>query len=227
LAEEKVIAAKLVINYPQLNTLLQSRRNSPNSLLAKLTRDSEKRSELFETFDLSSPRRINNGGEAVASKTAQPFTKTLDKLFSHSNWSFVISVGFGVTWLVQVVFEFLVSVRESLRSGCSRFLPSGYQEPCKLSSLPSYIDSVPQGRKPEGVRLHCTPVDDKIPIFMVHPGVGEVLIFVKYFQNERSALSAPVVEPSHTIFVSMGEMVSTYAAAVNRTQPKGPYAVAG
>jgi len=59
LTEEKVIAAKLVINHPQLNTLLQSRRNSPNLLLAKLTRDFEKRNELFKTFNLSSPRRIN------------------------------------------------------------------------------------------------------------------------------------------------------------------------
>jgi len=117
----------------------------------------------------------------------------------------------------------LVSVRESLRSGCSRFLPSGYQELCKLSSLPSYIDSVPQARKPEGVRLHCTPVDDKIPIFMVHPGVGEVLIFVKYFQNERlfCSLRARGFEPSHTFFISMGEMVSTYAAVSTTRSPRG------
>ncbi|OJA10654.1 hypothetical protein AZE42_07277 [Rhizopogon vesiculosus] len=73
---------------------------------------------------------------------------------------------------------------------------------------------------------------NKTPIFFVHPGVGEVLIFVnlaKYFQNERPfyALRARGFEPGHPFFTSMDEMVSCYAAAVKRTQPKGPYAIAG
>ncbi|KAF9244493.1 atromentin synthetase [Melanogaster broomeanus] len=70
------------------------------------------------------------------------------------------------------------------------------------------------------------------PIFMVHPGVGEVLIFVnlaKYFQNERPfyALRARGFEPGHPFFTTMDEMVSCYAAAVKRTQAHGPYAIAG
>jgi thioesterase domain-containing protein len=72
----------------------------------------------------------------------------------------------------------------------------------------------------------------KTPIFMVHPGVGEVLIFVnlaKYFANDRPfyALRARGFEPGQPFFSSMDEMVSCYAAAVKRTQPHGPYAVAG
>ncbi|KAH0835534.1 Alpha/Beta hydrolase protein [Lanmaoa asiatica] len=64
------------------------------------------------------------------------------------------------------------------------------------------------------------------------PGVGEVLIFVnlaKYFQNERPfyAFRARGFEPGHHFFGSMDEMVSSYAAAVKRTQPHGPYAIAG
>ena len=71
-----------------------------------------------------------------------------------------------------------------------------------------------------------------MPIFMVHPGVGEVLIFVtlaKHFQNESPfyALHARGFEPNHTFFTSMDKMVSTYAAAVKCMQPKGPYAIAG
>ncbi|KAG1769937.1 atromentin synthetase [Suillus placidus] len=73
---------------------------------------------------------------------------------------------------------------------------------------------------------------NKTPIFFVHPGVGEVLIFVnlaKYFQNERPfyALRARGFEPGHPLFASMDEMVSCYAAAVKRTQARGPYAIAG
>ena len=55
---------------------------APNFLLAKLTRDLEKRTELFGTFNLSSLRRINSGGEAIVSKTAQAFATTLKNLSS-------------------------------------------------------------------------------------------------------------------------------------------------
>ena len=55
---------------------------APNFLLAKLTRDLEKRTELFGTFNLSSLRRINSGGEAVVSKTAQAFATMLKNLSS-------------------------------------------------------------------------------------------------------------------------------------------------
>ncbi|OJA14888.1 hypothetical protein AZE42_12071 [Rhizopogon vesiculosus] len=92
---------------------------------------------------------------------------------------------------------------------------------CKDSQTEEYDPIVP---------LQLT--GNKTPIFFVHPGVGEVLIFVnlaKYFQNERPfyALRARGFEPGHPFFTTMDEMVSCYAAAVKRTQPKGPYAIAG
>jgi acyl-coenzyme A synthetase/AMP-(fatty) acid ligase len=71
---------------------------SPNTLLAKLARDLEKKSDLIGTFDLSSIKRINSGGEAVVSKTAQSFVAMLKKLARDPfKVSFVISPGFGTT----------------------------------------------------------------------------------------------------------------------------------
>lgn len=104
-----------------------------------------------------------------------------------------------------------------------------------ISSLANYVntllskDSTAEEYDPI-VPLQLT--GNKTPIFFVHPGVGEVLIFVnlaKYFQNERPfyALRARGFEPGHPFFTSMDEMVSTYAAAVKRTQPTGPYAISG
>ncbi|KAH0835481.1 atromentin synthetase [Lanmaoa asiatica] len=104
-----------------------------------------------------------------------------------------------------------------------------------VSSLANYIDAL----KSKSVNAEdydpIVPLNltgNKTPIFMVHPGVGEVLIFVnlaKYFQNERPfyAFRARGFEPGHPFFTSMDEMVSSYAAAVKRTQPHGPYAIAG
>lgn len=73
---------------------------------------------------------------------------------------------------------------------------------------------------------------DKTPIFFVHPGVGEVLIFVnlaKYFYGERPfyAFRARGFDKGQPMFTSMEEMVGCYADAMQRVQPHGPYALAG
>jgi acyl-CoA synthetase (AMP-forming)/AMP-acid ligase II len=75
---------------------------APNFLLAKLTRDLEKRNDLFGTFNLASLRRVNSGGEAVVSSTAVAFSRTLKNLAKNGDASFVISAGFGMTETWQV-----------------------------------------------------------------------------------------------------------------------------
>ncbi|MBA6440499.1 non-ribosomal peptide synthetase [Streptomyces sp. GMR22] len=73
---------------------------------------------------------------------------------------------------------------------------------------------------------------DGTPLFCVHPGLGEVLVFVnlaKYFTGERPfyALRARGFGQGETHFGSFDDMVSTYVEAIRRAQPSGPYAVAG
>ncbi|KIK40660.1 nonribosomal peptide synthetase [Suillus luteus UH-Slu-Lm8-n1] len=104
-----------------------------------------------------------------------------------------------------------------------------------LSSLANYIDSLlSKGTQTEEydpiVPLQLS--GKKTPIFFVHPGIGEVLIFVnlaKYFHNERPfyAFRARGFDTGHPFFTSMDEMVSCYAAAIKKTQATGPYAIAG
>ncbi len=70
------------------------------------------------------------------------------------------------------------------------------------------------------------------PLFCVHPGVGEVLVFVnlaKYFVGERPfyALRARGFGAGEGHFSSFAEMVDCYVQAIRTAQPKGPYAVAG
>jgi acyl-CoA synthetase (AMP-forming)/AMP-acid ligase II/thioesterase domain-containing protein len=72
----------------------------------------------------------------------------------------------------------------------------------------------------------------KTPLFCVHPGVGEVLVFVnlaKYFVNERPfyALRARGFNEGEEYFTTFDEMVSTYVNAIRSRQRHGPYAVAG
>lgn len=72
----------------------------------------------------------------------------------------------------------------------------------------------------------------KTPLFCVHPGVGEVLVFVnlaKYFVGDRPfyALRARGFNEGEKPFESFEEMVDCYVRAIRARQPHGPYAVAG
>ncbi|KJZ71733.1 hypothetical protein HIM_08875 [Hirsutella minnesotensis 3608] len=75
------------------------------------------------------------------------------------------------------------------------------------------------------------PGGNKTPLWLVHPGVGEVLVFVGLARHLKDrpiyALRARGFEPGQVAFGSISEAVETYVAAVRRRQPHGPYAVAG
>ncbi|WP_253195645.1 non-ribosomal peptide synthetase [Streptomyces sp. JHA26] len=73
---------------------------------------------------------------------------------------------------------------------------------------------------------------DKTPLFCVHPGVGEVLVFVnlaKYFVGDRPfyALRARGFNEGEKPFATFDQMVDSYVDAIRARQPHGPYAVAG
>lgn len=72
----------------------------------------------------------------------------------------------------------------------------------------------------------------KTPLFCVHAGSGEILVFVNLascFVNDRPfyALRARGFNAGEQPFSSFEEMVSSYVAAIRRRQPHGPYAIAG
>jgi acyl-CoA synthetase (AMP-forming)/AMP-acid ligase II/thioesterase domain-containing protein len=73
---------------------------------------------------------------------------------------------------------------------------------------------------------------NKVPLFCVHPGTGEVLVFVglaNHFINDRPfyALRARGFNSGEKYFGTWEEMVTTYVEAIRTCQPHGPYALAG
>lgn len=70
----------------------------------------------------------------------------------------------------------------------------------------------------------------KAPLWLVHPGVGEVLVFLNLARHITDrpvyALRARGFD-GEPFFGSLDEMAATYLAAVKRVQPRGPYAIAG
>ncbi|XDG04482.1 hypothetical protein ABKA04_004097 [Annulohypoxylon sp. FPYF3050] len=77
------------------------------------------------------------------------------------------------------------------------------------------------------------PAGHKTPLWLVHPGVGEVLVFVGLAQHLSAddrpvyALRAPGFDPGQQRFCSITEAVACYRTNMLRKQPCGPYAIAG
>lgn len=71
----------------------------------------------------------------------------------------------------------------------------------------------------------------KTPLWLVHPGVGEVLVFLnlaKYIVDRPVyALRARGFDEGETYFKDIPEVIHTYHAAIKEKQPSGPYAIAG
>ncbi|KAK4152105.1 hypothetical protein C8A00DRAFT_16568 [Chaetomidium leptoderma] len=77
------------------------------------------------------------------------------------------------------------------------------------------------------------PNGSKTPLWLVHPGVGEVLVFVNLAHRIRDR---PVyafrakgfnADLGEVPFKTLEEVFQTYRAAIKKRQPQGPYAIAG
>ena len=72
---------------------------------------------------------------------------------------------------------------------------------------------------------------NKAPLWLIHPGVGEVLVFLplaKFFPARPiHAIRARGFNPGEAHLQTNPEVISTYHAAIKRRQPSGPYAIAG
>ncbi len=76
------------------------------------------------------------------------------------------------------------------------------------------------------------PHGSKPPLFLVHPGVGEILIFIRLAQileDDRPvyALRARGFDDRDKPFATLDEMVNCYTARIVETYPDGPYYIAG
>lgn len=75
-------------------------------------------------------------------------------------------------------------------------------------------------------------VGSKPPLFLIHPGVGEVLVFVnlaRILADDRPvyALRARGFDYNDSPFETFDEMVKCYSDAIERCHPSGPYYIAG
>ncbi|KAH8901218.1 putative NRPS-like enzyme [Thozetella sp. PMI_491] len=77
------------------------------------------------------------------------------------------------------------------------------------------------------LQLHGT----KTPLFCIHPGSGDILVFIALAAHFSTrpvyAIRTRGYNPNERLFHSIQETADTYAAHIRKTQPEGPYAIAG
>ncbi|KAL9620175.1 MAG: hypothetical protein Q9160_005290 [Pyrenula sp. 1 TL-2023] len=81
------------------------------------------------------------------------------------------------------------------------------------------------------LQLQPQPNGSKTPLWLVHPTLGDVTASQEstcYFSDRPIyGLRSKGVKRGEEFFSSMSEIVTAYCSAIQRTQPDGPYAIAG
>ncbi|TVY84048.1 Microperfuranone synthase [Lachnellula suecica] len=71
----------------------------------------------------------------------------------------------------------------------------------------------------------------KTPLFCIHPGSGDILVFIALAAHFPTrpvyAIRTRGYNPNEKLFTSIQETADTYASHIRKTQPEGPYAIAG
>ncbi|KAK0666049.1 acyl-coenzyme A synthetases/AMP-acid ligase [Cercophora samala] len=124
--------------------------------------------------------------------------------------------------------------------------PNGTATPCQTTSTTTTTTTLPTTYDPVVIFRPPPPAQDPPPsppppppLWLIHPGVGEVLVFIPLIHHlsllppnhHRAiyALRAPGFEPASAPFrfTSIAQAVALYVSAIKRHQPRGPYCLAG
>ncbi|KAF3931630.1 hypothetical protein ABW20_dc0104017 [Dactylellina cionopaga] len=98
-----------------------------------------------------------------------------------------------------------------------------------IRSLGRAIDDLRKEKEYDPITV-LQPNGTKTPLFMIHPGLGEVLIFAnlaRYFEDRPVYAIRSRGFDGEPYFTSIEEIVDTYYKAIKRVQPAGPYAIMG
>lgn len=200
----------------------------PKSTLGKLSRP--KIRVAFENGDYD-PYLVLN--EQACETCAPPRTSTEAVLLEVFSEQFTSIVNSGINtnlFLLGVSSIDLLKLRIHLqgRLGFQFPITAFFASPI-LKDLASALDSLQKLHTYTPVVV-LQPQGPNPPLFLIHPGVGDVLIFMNFslYITDRPvyALRARGFD-GEAYFSSMNEIIITYHSAIKKVQPSGPYFMGG
>lgn len=135
---------------------------------------------------------------------------------------------FGITSIELIAFK--QRVQNKLALGMEIPVVMLMNNPT-IRGMATVLHSMKQGSRPYDPVVKLQSRGDKTPLWFVHPGTGEVLVYVgliKYIiDRPLYALRARGFEKDEVLFDDMPTITQTYHAHLKNAQPNGPYAIAG
>ncbi|KAH6684532.1 hypothetical protein B0J14DRAFT_573090 [Halenospora varia] len=135
----------------------------------------------------------------------------------------LFSLGFSSVDLLTLQSRLQISLKIT-----SIPLPTIFSTPI-LHELAAALDNIESSKEYDPVVV-LQPKGSKPPLWFIHPGLGEVLIFMNL---SRYILDRPVYAlrargfNNEPFFSSMDDIISCYHSAIKSRQPSGPYYIAG
>jgi thioesterase domain-containing protein/acyl carrier protein len=127
-------------------------------------------------------------------------------------------------------FSFTRRLQSYLQTNGSMDLTDILRDP----TIKGIAEIINVGADPDALYDPVVPLQtsgDKTPLWIVHPASGNILAFIplarSFHDRPVYGLRSTGVKPGERLFKSMAEMATTYAAAIQRKQPQGPYAISG
>lgn len=100
-----------------------------------------------------------------------------------------------------------------------------------IRGMAEALNSLLKGPQPYDPVIPLRTQGDKTPMWLIHPGTGEIFVFVNLakFITDRPlyALRARGFENDQGCFDSLSEPIEIYYSHIKKTQPEGPYAITG
>ena len=135
---------------------------------------------------------------------------------------------FGITSIELIAFK--QRVQNQLTPGMEIPVVMLMNNPT-IRGMAEVLHIMNQGSRPYDPVVTLQSKGNKTPLWLVHPGTGEVLVYVglvKYIIDRPiHALRARGFEEGEDLFYDMPTLTETYYTNLKRVQPTGPYAIAG
>ncbi|KAL8719196.1 MAG: hypothetical protein Q9225_003775 [Loekoesia sp. 1 TL-2023] len=215
----------------------------PKRLLSKSALGKLSRAKIRAAFEEGAYREIeeenNNiiksyraaGMEVPATELEEKITDIFCEMFDlprDDAWVGSSLYDFGVTSIELIAFK--QRVQNKLALGKEIPVVMLMNNP-NIRGMAQVLQMMNQGSRPYDPVVTLQSKGNKTPLWFVHPGTGEVLVYVglvKYIiDRPLYALRARGFEDGEELFQNMSTLTETYHTHLKKTQPVGPYAIAG
>ncbi len=241
-AETTDAIAKISVNFCGVRPyeiLAVDKQSLPKSSLGKISRikvRTDYETGVFSDLRVHNAKAISDYRVSQRKAPTTPTEKTIASLISNLFGTAEKELGvdsslfdLGIDSIALIKFLFQLQGKLGLEDTIS--LSLALTSPT-IGGMAKALDNLGQEKgQPYNPVVPLQANGTKTPLWLVHPGVGEILVFLNlaktFTDRPVYALRARGFNAGDEVFGSLEEVIDTYYENIKRQQPKGPYAIAG